>query len=72
MADTEDLPAQDAAASGSGLGDPRARWRTLPDRIPPEQWVTEKADPAVPGSVRAAEEQRETHEAWNDIRWGFG
>jgi hypothetical protein len=52
--------------------DPRARWRALPDRIPPEQWVTEKADPSVPGSVEAAEEQRQAREAWDDIRWAAG
>ncbi len=70
MAD-EKPPDVPAASLDSDTSDPRAKWRTLPDRIPPEEWVTEKADPAVPGSVQAAEGDRQQREAWNEIRWGI-
>lgn len=52
--------------------DPRAKWRTLPDRIPPEQWVTERDDEPVPGSVRAFENRRDRWEAQKIIEWGAG
>ena len=42
----------------AGLTDPGVRWDVLPARIRPEDWVTEQADPAVPGSVMNAEAQR--------------
>lgn len=41
-----------------GLTDPDVRWDVLPDRIRPEDWTTEQADPTVPGSVLAAEAER--------------
>ncbi len=41
----------------AGLAEP-GKWDVLPERIRPEDWVTEQADPAVPGSVMAAETQR--------------
>lgn len=37
----------------AGLTDPDVRWDVLPDRIRPEDWVTEQTDPAVPGSIMA-------------------
>ncbi len=43
-----------------GLTDPHVRWDVLPERIRPEDWTTEKADPSVPGSVLAAEAERRT------------
>jgi hypothetical protein len=42
----------------AGLAEPGVKWDVLPERIRPEDWVTEQADPAVPGSVMAAETQR--------------
>lgn len=45
-----------------GLAEPGVKWDVLPERIRPEDWVTEQADPAVPGSVMAAETQR--HREW--------
>lgn len=42
----------------TGLTDPDVKWDVLPERIRPEDWVTARADPAVPGSVMAAEAQR--------------
>lgn len=42
----------------AGLTDPGVKWDVLPARIRPEDWVTEQADPAVPGSVMNAEAQR--------------
>jgi len=56
----------------SDKGDPRARWRVLPDRPAPEEWVTVKDDEPVPGSVRLAEEQRATQEARRLIEWSGG
>ena len=41
-----------------GLTDPAVKWDVLPERIRPEDWLTEQADPAVPGSVMAAETRR--------------
>ncbi|MGH3815439.1 MAG: hypothetical protein ACRDUV_23810 [Pseudonocardiaceae bacterium] len=38
--------------------DPGVKWDVLPERIRPEDWVTEQADPAVPGSVMVAEARR--------------
>ncbi len=70
MADADEL-SEPPPATDTSPDDPRAKWRVLPDRIPPEQWVTEHADPAVPGSVQAAEDERQTRAAWNDIRWGI-
>ncbi|MDQ4092875.1 MAG: hypothetical protein M3143_05550 [Actinomycetota bacterium] len=43
----------------AGLTEPGVKWDVLPERIRPEDWVTEQADPAVPGSVMLAETQRE-------------
>jgi hypothetical protein len=51
-------------------GDPRARWRVLPPRVRPEDWVSEKDTDPVPGSVRAAESQRELREQRQVIEWG--
>ena len=42
----------------AGLAEPGVKWDVLPERIRPEDWVTEQADPAVPGSVMIAETQR--------------
>lgn len=42
----------------AGLTDPGVKWDVLPERIRPEDWLTEQADPAVPGSVMAAETRR--------------
>ncbi|MGH3983985.1 MAG: hypothetical protein ACRDST_15220 [Pseudonocardiaceae bacterium] len=42
----------------AGLAEPGVKWDVLPERIRPEDWVTEQADPAVPGSVMVAETQR--------------
>ena len=42
----------------AGLTDPRVKWDVLPERIRPEDWLTEQADPAVPGSVMATETRR--------------
>lgn len=67
-----DMAEVDERAEMPEADDPRAKWRLLPDRIPPERWVTEKADPAVPGSVQSAEEQRSARAAWDDIRWAAG
>jgi hypothetical protein len=33
-------------------------WTVLPGRPRPEDWVTEQAEPAVPGSVSTAESER--------------
>jgi hypothetical protein len=41
-----------------GLREPGVRWDVLPERIPPEQWMTGQADAAVPGSILAAEAER--------------
>ena len=41
-----------------GLREPGVRWDVLPERIPPEQWITGQADAAVPGSILAAEAER--------------
>jgi hypothetical protein len=38
--------------------EPGVKWDVLPERIRPEDWITEQADPAVPGSVIVAETQR--------------
>jgi len=50
--------------------DPRAPWRSLPERITPEQWVTEKVAEPVSGSLRAFEEHM--WEARKEIEWGAG
>ncbi len=82
MADAKDLPAEEPAAqdvpevpeavfSSPESDDPRAKWRDMPGRISPQEWITEKADPEVPGSVQAAEEQWQQREAWREIRWGY-
>ncbi len=42
----------------AGLTNPNVKWDVLPGRIRPEDWITEQADPAVPGSVMAAEAKR--------------
>jgi hypothetical protein len=52
--------------------DPRAKWRALPPRIRPEDWVSETDTEPVPGSVRAAEEQREFRERRQVIECGTG
>ncbi len=77
MADAEELPAEELTAvpeavfSNPESDDPRAKWRDMPGRVPPEQWITEKANSEVPGSVQAAEEQWQQREAWREIRWGY-
>ncbi|MBN9101125.1 MULTISPECIES: hypothetical protein [unclassified Pseudonocardia] len=35
--------------------DPGARWRDLPPRIEPQEWVTGRDDAPVPGSIQAAD-----------------
>lgn len=71
MADVEDLSeGPQGLAATTDSDDPRAKWRELPGRIPPEEWTTEKVDPEVPGSLQAAEEQWQQREAWREIRWG--
>jgi hypothetical protein len=50
--------------------DPRARWRVLPPRVGPDEWVSEKDTDPVPGSVEAAEAQRESRERRQVIEWG--
>lgn len=39
--------------------DPRAKWRELPPRIHPEDWVTEQDPDPVPGAVLAGEAHSE-------------
>ncbi|OZM70842.1 hypothetical protein CFN78_23285 [Amycolatopsis antarctica] len=50
--------------------DPRAKWRELPPRIKPESWTAEQATEPVPGSVEAAEGNRQAREARNVIERG--
>ncbi|GAA4983739.1 hypothetical protein WHI96_10265 [Pseudonocardia tropica] len=53
--------------------DPRARWRTMPEPVRPEQWVAEHDTDPVPGSVRDAEARRESEERrWLIERGGAG
>jgi hypothetical protein len=57
------VPKQKRARAGRrrlpvGLTDPAVKWDVLPERIRPEDWLTEQANPAVPGSVMAAETRR--------------
>ncbi len=51
-----------------GLTDPNITWDVLPERIRPEDWTTEKADPSVPGSVLAAEAERRPEGYY--LAWG--
>lgn len=48
-----------------GDDDPRARWRTMPRPVMPDDWVGEHDNDPVPDSVRDAEAERESREA----RW---
>ncbi|WP_188316402.1 hypothetical protein [Solihabitans fulvus] len=43
--------------------DPRARWRALPERSRPEEWVTEHNDHPVPGAIEAADLEAERRRA---------
>lgn len=51
-------PVRESSWVPRGLTDAAVRWDALPARIRPEDWITEHADPAVPGSILAAEERR--------------
>ncbi|MFE7200282.1 hypothetical protein ACFU8R_08395 [Pseudonocardia alni] len=42
--------------------DPRARWRTMPEPIRPEQWVAEHDTDPIPESLAEAEARREEQE----------
>ena len=44
--------------------DPRARWRRLPERVGPEEWV-EETDVCGPDSTRAADDDA----ARREVQW---
>jgi hypothetical protein len=58
----EDLGPEDRLP---GDDDPRAKWRTMPRPVMPDEWVGEHDNDPVPDSVRDAEANRESREA----RW---
>ncbi len=66
----EDLGPEDRLP---GDDDPRARWRTMPRPVMPDEWVGEHDNDPVPDSVRDAEADRESREArWLIERGGLG
>lgn len=52
--------------------DPRARWRTMPGPVMPDDWVGEHDNDPVPDSVRDAEAEQESREARWVIERGGG
>lgn len=54
--------------------DPRAKYRQLPNRVRPDEWVEEQPADAVPGSVQAAADDEQARAARYEIEraGGFG
>ncbi|MGW6448552.1 hypothetical protein [Lentzea sp. NPDC055074] len=47
------------------------RWKALPDRPKPEEWVAEKDTNPLPGAIEEAEADRELREARQVLERGF-
>ena len=70
MDDTEQDRAPDDPADGD---DPRARWRTMPAPVTPEQWEAGHDTDPIPESLADAEGDRANREArWVIERAGGG
>ncbi|MFS8104299.1 hypothetical protein LFM09_45055 [Lentzea alba] len=48
------------------------KWKSLPDRPKPEDWVTEKDTNPLPGALAEAEAGRESQEARTVFERGMG
>jgi hypothetical protein len=51
--------------------DAGAKWHNLPERIKPEDWVTEQDTDPVPGSVTSADVERQFGDALGFLSHGY-